>query len=107
MFSILAEAGSAAVPGGDIASIVGLLNYGVLGIITVGFVRGWVVSPRERDRLIEDNHELKKENAEKDLEIARLNTVMQEQLQAMVKNTDRQIELWSRTHGSTGTPESA
>lgn len=85
-------------PTGDIdpSGLVGLVNYGVLGILTLGFIRGWVVSPRERERLIEDNKELKADNAEQAAEIARLNVVMQEQLQAMVANTDRQIELWSR-----------
>ena len=87
---------SVSIPGGDVASIVGLLNYGVLGILAVGFIRGWVVSPRERDRLEAHNAELKKENADKDAEIARLNKVMQDNLQAMVATTDKQIELWSR-----------
>jgi hypothetical protein len=34
----------------DITSLVGLVNYGVLGVLTLGFIRGWVVSPKERDR---------------------------------------------------------
>lgn len=78
------------------AGYIGLLNYGVLGILTLGFIRGWVVTPRERDRLAQDNTELKEEAKGKDEEIARLNTVMQEQLQAMVATTDKQIDLWSR-----------
>lgn len=89
------------IPGGDLSSIVGLLNYGVLGILAVGFIRGWVVSPKERDRLAEDNLQLKREGAEKDAEIARLNQVMQDNLQAMVATTDRQIELLTRWQGST------
>lgn len=95
-------AANTGIPVGELSSIVGLLNYGVLGILAVGFIRGWVVSPRERDRLAEDNAELKRENAEKDAEIARLNQVMRDNLQAMVATTDRQIELLSRRRGSRG-----
>jgi hypothetical protein len=89
-------AGGAGEVAGQLSGAVGLLNYGVLGILTLGFIRGWVVSPKERERLISDNAELKKENADKDIEIARLNQVMQENLQAMVATTDKQIDLWSR-----------
>lgn len=79
--------------GADITSLVGLVNYGVLGILTLGFIRGWVVSPRERDRLTAD---LAHEREEKKLlqdEIKRLNQVIQDNLQAMTVTMDKQLEL--------------
>lgn len=84
---------AASIPSVDVGGAVGFLNYGVLGILTLGFIRGWVVSPRERDRLVEDNKLLKEELGAANKEIARLNIVLQEQLQAMVTTTDKQIEL--------------
>jgi hypothetical protein len=77
----------------DITSAVGLLNYGVLGILTLGFIRGWVVSPKERDRLVTELDSAKADLKTKDTEIARLNEVIQENLQAMTATMDKQIEL--------------
>lgn len=79
--------------GADVTSIVGLLNYGVLGILAIGFIKGWVVSPRERDRLSEDIKNLREEGQKKDSEIARLNGVIQDNLQAMTVTMDKQLDL--------------
>lgn len=94
---VLAQAGAGlgGLGGTDLTSIVGLLNYGVLGILTIGFVRGWVVSPRERDRLADDLKAARDDLDARDVEIARLNDLMLKQLQAMVATTDKQLDLWA------------
>lgn len=77
----------------DVSSVVGFVNYGVLGLLTIGFIRGWVVAPRERDRLVVELDKAQAELREKDVEIARLNVLIQENLQAMTATMDKQIEL--------------
>lgn len=90
---LLAATAPAVDAGTDLTSVVGLLNYGVLGILAVGFIRGWVVSPRERDRLLVELDEAKKDVKAKEAEIARLNEVIQDNLQAMTATMDKQIDL--------------
>jgi hypothetical protein len=77
----------------DITSLVGLVNYGVLGVLTLGFIRGWVVSPKERDRLTADLEREREINATKEAEIKRLNEVIQNNLQAMTVTMDKQLDL--------------
>jgi len=77
----------------DITSLVGLVNYGVLGILTLGFIRGWVVSPKERDRLTADLEREREINTSKEAEIKRLNEVIQSNLQAMTVTMDKQLDL--------------
>lgn len=84
--------------GADVTSLVGLLNYGVLGILAVGFIRGWVVAPRERDRLLIELDEAKKDARNREAEIARLNEVIQDNLQAMTATMDKQIDLARATY---------
>ena len=84
--------------GADVTGVVGLLNYGVLGIMVVGFIRGWVVTPRERDRLLAELDEAKKDAKNREAEIARLNEVIQDNLQAMTATMDKQIDLARATH---------
>lgn len=87
--AIATDAGSST----DISSLVGLINYGVLGIITVGFIRGWVVSPKERDSLKADlDHERAEKKAAQE-EVARLNQVIQDNLTAMTVTMDKQLDL--------------
>lgn len=88
------DAVSSAIPGAnELGGIVGLLNYGVLGILTVGFIKGWVVSPRERDRLLKELDQSQADVKAKEAEVARLNVVIQENLQAMTATMDKQIDL--------------
>lgn len=91
--SLAVDSGVLPSAGEDVTSIVGLLNYGVLGILAIGFIKGWVVSPRERDRLAEDIKNLREEAQKKESEIARLNGVIQENLQAMTVTMDKQLDL--------------
>ena len=92
-FAQLADAVSNSNPSADITSLVGLVNYGVLGILTLGFIRGWVVSPKERDRLTQDLERERTINSEKEEEIKRLNQVIQDNLQAMTITMDKQLDL--------------
>lgn len=92
-FMWLAAETTGSSPSTDITSLVGLVNYGVLGILTLGFIRGWVVSAKERDRLTRDLEREREINAEKEEEIRRLNQVIQDNLQAMTITMDKQLDL--------------
>jgi len=93
MIQFAADSGASSGSSPDITGLVGLVNYGVLGILTLGFIRGWVVSPKERDRLAADLQHERDINATKEAEIKRLNQVIQDNLQAMTVTMDKQLDL--------------
>lgn len=79
--------------GTDLGGVLGFINYGVLGLLALGFIKGWVATPKERDRLAADLDKARSDLKDKDAEIARLNGVIQDNLQAMTATMDKQIDL--------------